>query len=92
MAFTNARLGKKDKKEIVETVSQKYGEAPAESGEKTTVAVKTEETETGEEKTVMVVAGTKYDVQTVKVAVPDVEDEDNYPTVTILANPTPSNE
>ena len=91
MAFTNARLGKKDKKEIIETVSQKYGEAPTESGEKTTVAIETEETETGEEKTVMVVAGTKYDVQTVKVAVPDV-DEDNYPTVTILANPIPSNE
>lgn len=91
MAFTNARLGKKDKKEIIETVSQKYGEAPAESGEKTTVAVETEETETGEEKTVMVVAGTKYDVQTVKVAVPDVDERD-YPTVTILANPIPSNE
>lgn len=90
MAFTNARLGKKDKKEIIETVSQKYGDAPTESGEKTTVAVETEETETGE-KTVMVVAGTKYDVQTVKVAVPDVE-ESNYPAVTILANPVPSNE
>lgn len=91
MAFTNARLGKKDKKEIVETVSQKYGEAPTVPGEKATVAVETEETETGEEKTVMVVAGTKYDVQTVKVAIPDAEESD-YPSVTILANPTPSNE
>lgn len=91
MAFTNARLGKKDKKEIVETVSQKYGVAPTEPGEKATVAVETEETETGEEKTVMVVAGTKYDVQAVKIAVPNT-DEKNYPSVTILANQTPPNE
>lgn len=91
MAFTNARLGKKDKKEIIEAVSEKYGDVPTESGEKTTVAIETEETEAGE-KTVMVVAGTKYDVQTVKVAVPDVEKEEDYPSITILANPIPSNE
>lgn len=91
MAFTNARLGKKDKKEIVETVSQKYGEVPTAPGEKATVAVETEKTEIGEETVKMVVAGTKYDVQTVKVAVPDVDERD-YPTVTILANPIPSNE
>lgn len=91
MAFTNARLGKKDKKEIIETVSQKYGEVPTEPGEKATVAVETEKTEIGEETVKMVVAGTKYDVQTVKVAVPDADEKD-YPSVTILANPVPSNE
>lgn len=92
MAFTNARLGKKDKKEIIETVSQKYGEVPTEPGEKATVAVETEKTEIGEETVKMVVAGTKYNVQTVKVAVPDVEKEEDYPSITILSNPTPSNE
>ena len=90
MAFTNTRLGKKSKEEIIEVVSENYGKAPKEN-ETATVGVKTETTEEGTEKTTMTVAATKYDVQNVKVAIPETEEKD-YPSITILANGVPAND